>query len=164
MNHDELVRAARELIAAASEPIRYPASSEYGASVLVPENLLDFLKDALESCPQPTPFVSIDPLFKAGTPCLRGTRLPVELIAERYWELGEHLGSELLSAYEITRADVLACCFYVAEYGTKTQRKRWKPWLAETWVQTRTGGGWWSEGWGDVPLPPHTRTQEAAPS
>lgn len=117
-------------------------------------------------------YVVIDPKMKAGTPCLRGHRLAAEHIAGMYWELGESLESEILTSYDITRADVLACCFYVAEYGSRTWRKRWKAWLDATWAVTgmpKNDGsyrGWWSDAFSDVELPPtrmQTDSERAAP-
>jgi hypothetical protein len=29
----------------------------------------------------------------------------------------------------LTDADILVCCWYVARYGTRGQRSRWKNWL-----------------------------------
>jgi len=167
MSADELARAARELIDSVSERIKYPADKPFIEMVLVPANLLDFLREALEPLPESTPYVVVNPRMRHGEPSLRGHRLSAAMIADRYWEWGEHLETELLANYEITRADVLACCFYVANYGTRKQRARWKDWLAAVWAntgqdrETLVNSGWWSDDWSDVPLPP-TRQHEAA--
>lgn len=114
------------------------------------------------------PFVSVQPNLRFGEPCIGGTRLPAEMIADRYWDLGEHLESELLKPYGITRADVIVCCWYVATYGTRKQKRRWKDWKETVWANTGiaqdSGGarGWWSEHYADVPLPP-THKQSTEP-
>lgn len=100
------------------------------------------------------------PVRKFGEPCISGTRLPAIMIAERYWELGEHLEDEILSAYEITRADVILCCWWLAENGNRRQRQRWREWNREVWRNTREHHGWWSDDFADVPLPPTKRQVE----
>ena len=49
----EVARAARELLAACSEPIRYPGSPGSDTLVLVPENLIHCLRSALDPWPAP---------------------------------------------------------------------------------------------------------------
>lgn len=46
---DRLAHAARELLAAASEPITFPASPGSDPLVIVPANYLDALRSALEA-------------------------------------------------------------------------------------------------------------------
>lgn len=170
MSADErLVSAAREILQRASEPVTLGPRHDDEAYVLIPARCLTWLSDAMTADEKaPGSYVVIDPRMKSGAPTLRGHRLDAEMIAERYWDLGEHLDSEILDAYEISRADVLACCFYVASFGARTWRTRWKAWLDASWAATGSGEddgpmrGWWSEGWADVSLPP-TAAQQTEP-
>lgn len=167
MSSDELARAARELLAAASDPIRFPISTVGDETVsMTPTPHLNELRHALEPHPEPSPFVSVNPKMKSGQPCLNGRRISAGQIADMYWDMGESLEAEILSQYAITRADVVVCCWYVSEYGTRAQRKRWEDWQRMTWENTGrpldsdVGTGWWSPMFEDVPLPP-TRQQAA---
>ncbi len=102
---------------------------------------------------QARPCVSVDPKVRFGEPVLHGTRLPVLMLAERYWYLGEYLESEILQAYEITMGDLVVCCYYVARYGSRTWRKRWGEWLRQIDRTTGENSGWWAD-LNTLPLPP----------
>ena len=60
-----------------------------------------------------------DPRIMMGKPCIRGTRLTVELILER---LAHHPVEDLLASYpELTAEDVQAALLYAAnEMGART--------------------------------------------
>lgn len=59
--------------------------------------------------------ISSDPEVMQGRPCIKGTRIPVELLLEK---LGEGMSiDELLEAYpHLTREDVLAALRFAADY------------------------------------------------
>jgi uncharacterized protein (DUF433 family) len=112
-------------------------------------------------------YIYVSPDMKGGCPVVSGRRLTAEHVAGMYWELGEHLQAEILDAYELTRSDVLIACWFQAEHGSRTWRRRWKDWLAATWSRTglqtdpaKDGLGWWGD-WSDVSLPP-TKKESAA--
>ena len=108
----------------------------------------------------PRPSVRVSPDTRFGRPTLAGTRLEALDLADRYWQLGDRVQSEILDAYEITHADLVVCCWYAAQHGSKRQRARWRAWLDEVWAatdldaETGQGRGWWGD-LGLVPLPPH---------
>jgi len=78
--------------------------------------------------PAGRPFVAIDPAMQFGRATLNHTRLTVETVAG-FVAAGDPV--ELVAdEYEITRADVLVCCWYVARYGTRRWRERWGQWAA----------------------------------
>lgn len=156
---DALAQAAREILRLASTPVRLGPTHDQEDVVLVPANLLGFLETALSPEQKADrPYISVSPDMKSGTPVIRGHRLGADFIAERYWYLGEVMDFEILDAYELTRADVIVCCWFVAEHGPRLWRKRWGPWARSVWARTGPGSGWWSPDYADVPLPP-TRQQ-----
>ncbi|MEJ7829489.1 MAG: DUF433 domain-containing protein [Segetibacter sp.] len=58
--------------------------------------------------------ISTDPKIMFGKPCIKGTRIPVDLIVEKlgYGETIEYL----LTAYPtLKKEDVLACLLYAAD-------------------------------------------------
>lgn len=172
MSEDRLAQAARSLLEDASDAVEVGDRRERASYVLVPAYALRYLREAMtpEQGKEPASYVVIDPKMKFGQPTLRGRRLTAEFLAEHYWHLGSSLESEVLGAYDITRADLLACCHYVARYGSRTWRKRWKAWLDASWEntgidrETDTMQGWWSEAFSDVPLPPHKDQSAAEPA
>lgn len=102
----------------------------------------------MTSTNQPHPYVSIDPAIRAGQPCLNHTRTPVEAIAGSVWA-GESL--ELIcDGHALNRADVLVCCWYMANYGEKVWQHRWRVW-AES-VHDKLWHGQY-----DIPDPPTWR-------
>jgi uncharacterized protein (DUF433 family) len=162
-----LVAAARALLQEQSAPVELGRLYDRERYVLVPAACLERLGDAMTPEQRaPRPFVSISPEMKGGSAVLHGTRLTAQMIAERYWwHGGTALQAEVLDAYEITRADVAVCCFWMSVSGSRTWRKRWADWLEATWKMTRfddgsgRSTGWWGD-WETLDLPP---TREAAP-
>jgi len=74
-----------------------------------------------------TPVIVIHPGRLAGQPTIGHSRLPAALIADTYWDYGP---DEVKACYGyLADSDILVCCWYVARYGTRQQRKRWKNWL-----------------------------------
>ena len=89
--------------------------------------------------------ITVRPGMKFGEPCIDDHRMRAEQVAGMWWN-GETL--EAFGAWNfLNRGAVLVCCWYMARYGSRTWRKRWKDWLlladAELW-----------EGHYDCPLPP----------
>jgi uncharacterized protein (DUF433 family) len=162
MGDDRLAHAARQIIKLASAPVQV-GNREWDQYVLVPANTIRWLEEALTPEQRaPSPYVSIDPKLKFGQPCIHGHRITAEQIADRYWDLGEDMQGEILEAYDLTRAEVIVCCYWACEYGPRRWKKRWKTWLTATWANTREDHGWWSEQFGDVPLPPTKKQSEEA--
>jgi uncharacterized protein (DUF433 family) len=163
MPDDRLAHAARQIIKLASAPVQ-AGDREWDQYVLVPANTIRWLEEALTPEQRaPSPYVSIDPKLKFGQPCIHGHRITAEQIADMYWHMGEDMQGEILDAYDMTRAEVIACCYWAAQYGTRQRRTRWQAWLTAAWDNTREGHGWWSEQFEDVPLPPtRKQSQEAS--
>lgn len=162
MSDERLAQAARKLLEMASTPVTIGSGHDQDEYVLVPSICLDWLRSAMTPEERvPASHVVIDPKLRFGTPSIAGHRLDASDMADRYWHLGASVQSEILDTYELTHAELIAACFYAAVYGTRAQRKRWKAWLDETWANTGiedgtdTKRGWWSDGFVDVPLPPH---------
>ena len=90
--------------------------------------------------------ITICPGMKFGVPCIDGVRMRAEQVADMWWN-GDTL-ERLNSAWDfLNRGAVLVCCWYMARYGSRMWRKRWKEWLEiadrELW-----------EGHYDCPMPP----------
>ena len=165
---DRLARAAREILSMASAPVEIGDHHDREAYVVVPQIALTWLQTALgPAATPPTPRIEVSPQMKGGTPVINGHRLGAVDMAERYWYLGEHVQSEILDAFELTRAELLTCCWYAAEYGPRRLQKAWKAWLAETWARTGLDKdtdvthGWWGD-LSDIPYPPTKRQHAAA--
>jgi len=155
---EQLVSAVREILKHASAPVEVGPRRSREQYALVPLRALNWLTEALTPDERsPKPFVSIAPTMQFGDPVINGTRLKVELIGERYWDLGEHIESEILEPYELTRGDVVLCCWYMARYGSRKWRKRWESWA------NQINAGWWSD-LSTLPLPPHAASEEAGAS
>ena len=88
------------------------------------------------SCPNEThgdPVIVVHPGRIGGQPTIGHSRLSASLVAETYQQHGLEQ-TQLMWDY-LTEADVIVCCWYVARYGTTTERRRWKDWLG--WVDDR---------------------------
>ena len=73
--------------------------------------------------------ITIYPDTKFGEPTIDHHRIRAEQMATAWWN-----GSETLKGIEenwpgINRGAVLVCCWYMARYGSRIWRKRWKEWL-----------------------------------
>jgi uncharacterized protein (DUF433 family) len=73
----------------------------------------------------PTAVITVDPARNFGAPSINGGPT-ADVVAGMVWA-GDpvHVVAE---EYGITGAAVLVACWYVAWYGTRTQRRRWKTW------------------------------------
>lgn len=81
--------------------------------------------------------VSADPAVQFGRPCIDGTRIPAENIAELV-AAGETVEG-VCEDFNLTRAQVLVACWYYTRHGVgdgfglRTKlRAAWGPWLADT--------------------------------
>lgn len=74
-----------------------------------------------------TPVIVVHPGRLGGTPTIGHSRLSAELIAGTYWDLGAD-EVKLMWDY-VTDADILVCCWFVARFGTRRERRRWSGWL-----------------------------------
>lgn len=91
--------------------------------------------------------IVVHPGRMSGKPTIGHSRLPASQIADTYWW---HGADEVKLQFDyLTDADILVCCWFVANYGTRSQRKRWREWrpVADRLL-------WSSETLGDCPWPP----------
>jgi uncharacterized protein (DUF433 family) len=96
-----------------------------------------------------TPTITCDPSRLFGEPCITGTRISAENIAETVW-VGDTV-DDVAGDYDIKREDVLWCCAWwtlkgpVAKYiGHKRERKRdprWDVWRRWAMEAQRSFGG-----------------------
>jgi uncharacterized protein (DUF433 family) len=98
---------------------------------IVPVRALNSLGHALDpESSKPRAHVSIDPGIKSGAPCIAGTRLTAEWMADHIW--GGWTLDDILKDWDyLTKADLLVACWYVGTYGSRTWRKRWGAWAEE---------------------------------
>ena len=74
-----------------------------------------------------TPIIVHHPARLGGKATIGHSRLPATLVADTYWHHGL---AEVQGQWDYLSAkDVVVCCWYVATYGTASQRKRWKQWV-----------------------------------
>lgn len=81
------------------------------------------------------PHVQVDPAVQFGRPCIAGTRICVDVVAEQVYA-GDPVDA-VADDFDVSRADVLVACWYVARHGTgdglglRTKlRRAWQDWLA----------------------------------
>lgn len=74
--------------------------------------------------------VSVMAGMQFGRPCIDGTRLPVDFVLGIYCARGM---AETCDDYELHRGQVLACVYFASEFGTRKQRRLWKPWVEANW-------------------------------
>lgn len=67
-------------------------------------------------------FVWIDPQRRSGDPCINGTRITTEQVAD-YVAAG--LADELVRDFELSPAQVAVGCWYEALRGTKPEWEKW---------------------------------------
>jgi uncharacterized protein (DUF433 family) len=92
--------------------------------------------------------IEMDPCMRFGAPCVPGTRLDAELVANWIWNEGWEATQD---AYDhLTRDGALVACWWVVRYGKKRWRKRWGAW----YDSVPYVGGWWEADWSVIPLPP----------
>jgi uncharacterized protein (DUF433 family) len=83
----------------------------------------------------------------SGAPTIGDSRLPAQLVASTYYH---HGADEVKLMWDyLTDADILVCCWYVANYGTRSERRRWKGWAPKAdWML------WSEETMAECPWPP----------
>lgn len=72
------------------------------------------------------PVITVDPRIEFGQPCLH--RVPVYAPAAML-AAGEP-GAVVCDEYDLTREELLLCCWYEAMYGMPSRRRAWREWLA----------------------------------
>ncbi|WP_166379905.1 DUF433 domain-containing protein [Catellatospora methionotrophica] len=88
--------------------------------------------------------------MQQGTPCVGGTRIPVETIARLVYGPGGSVQLATGSYPHLTRQQVLVACWYVGMYGTAVwSRRRWRAWAAGH------ADAMWAGRWNEVPDPPN---------
>lgn len=94
-----------------------------------------------------TPVIVIHPGRLGGTPTIGHSRLSAASIAGTYWRYG---ADEVRRMWDyITDDDIKVCCWYIARYGTRAERARWKEWLPDADIAL-----WKRDGVSSCPLPP----------
>lgn len=118
-------------------------------------------------------YVWIDPARKSGEPCVGGTRVPVEMVADIVWAHGV---DEALTQWPyITRPQILNACWYAAVGNVVRLHGKGGKYVARRWAHRTNWARWardahqalWEGRFDDVTDPSradgeHT-TEEAAP-
>src|SRR6478672_9529166 len=84
----------------------------------------------------PTAVITVDPAKNFGQPSINGGPA-ADVVAGMVWA-GDP-PQAVADDYDISRAAVLVACWYVATYGTRPQRRRWKTW-ADEWAGSLAHG------------------------
>jgi uncharacterized protein (DUF433 family) len=92
------------------------------------------------------PAIWVDPGVSFGSPCVMGTGVATEWIADRVWY--DDVATTLSEWDHLTTAGVKCACWYQATYGTRKWRRRWAAWAEEHAMRI------WRGEWDDVPDPP----------
>lgn len=91
--------------------------------------------------------VSVHPGVYSGEPTLEGSRMPVLLVVEVYWESGL---TAIMDGWDIGRRDVLVACWYMARHS---RRRVWSERFKD-WLPVADDKLWHSVDWVTCPLPP----------
>ena len=119
------------------------------------------------------PYITVDPQVRFGRPRIRDTGVTIGDVVGRVW--GGDSAEDVAEDYDLTRADVLVACWFVAAYGAedvaaqldghfkrwgRTLSRRWEQWADASTVALGKGE------YDDVPDPPSNQpaTATAAPS
>lgn len=93
----------------------------------------------------PTAVITVDPAKNFGQPSIHGGP-KAWVVADMIWA-GDSV-DRIAEDYEITRAAVLVACWFVAEYGTRAEKARWRNWKDAAAV------GLWHGTYDLIPDPP----------
>jgi uncharacterized protein (DUF433 family) len=98
------------------------------------------------------PVIVVHPGRHSGAPTIGHSRLPAHNIANTYWHYG---ADEVKNMWDyLTDADILVCCWFIAHYGTRTERRRFKDWRDEADMML-----WSRDTFTDCAWPPTNDTQ-----
>lgn len=103
------------------------------------------------------PAIRVSPGVMAGLPCIAGTRIPAKQIAGCWWRGAYPTVDSLGDTYDLTRAQVLVACWYMALSGGPRWRNRWGAWAASA------GSEMWRGRSDLVPPPPQRQKKGAVP-
>jgi len=93
-------------------------------------------------------FVSIEPAMHSGEPTAGRSGVSAELVAKKWWT-GDWPLEDLEEDWPgVDRGQVLVCCWYMAEYGTRRWKKRWGEWADSVF------GALWHSDWEAASMPP----------
>lgn len=95
------------------------------------------------------PVVTADPAVAFFQPTVRGRRC-LDL-AGTHWA-----GDDACDEYDVSKAELLTACAYLAWYGEPRWRRRWKAW-ADRWCDALARGEY-----DVIPLPPRKDDADAA--
>lgn len=124
-NATHLERAIHDHLASEYQKVTLGRLDETYA--IVPVSALNALRWAIDPTrPPPRPFVSFDPAMKGGQPTVNGTRLTVENLVVHVW--GGWAEQQLQEGWGLSRHDILTACWFQAENGSRTWKRRWLPW------------------------------------
>lgn len=116
--------------------------------LVIPESAVNALRWEIDpSRPEPGPYVSVYPGMKSGQPTLNRTRLDVETVVAYVW--AGHSFEEVARSWNVSRAEILVCCWFVGEHGSRTWRKRWGAWAQSAYEVLARGA--------EAPWPPTAR-------
>ena len=71
--------------------------------------------------------VRVEPGVRVGKPCIGGTRIDTECVANVVWQGLDPVGPDWYAS-SLTREEVLVACWYEARYGPKRWRRAWREW------------------------------------
>ncbi len=87
-------------------------------------------------------YVWVCPGRQSGQPCVGGHRIPVDMVVDMVWWNGVR---DAMRAWELTRGEVLAACWYAAEINVvRLGQSRRGPWRARwgAWAEDAHGALW----------------------
>ncbi len=95
--------------------------------------------------------IAIYPGMMAGEPTVDHHRITAEQMAKVWWHSGYPVEQIEENWPGMNRGAVLVACWYMARYGSRTWRKRWKEWLEEA------DGELWNGRYDSCPMPPQVQ-------
>ncbi len=102
---------------------------------------------------EPTAPIWLSPARQGGDACITGTRLTCDTLAGRVWA-GE-TPAEVAADFEVTRAQVLAACWFITAYKQIGER-RWLAQARKAWARWASDNfsAMWTDDWAAVADPP----------
>ena len=97
--------------------------------------------------------ITIYPSMKWGDPCIDHQRMTAEQVAQMWW-YGYTLKEIERGWPNLNRGAVLVSCWYMARYGTRTWRTRWKDWLLVAEIEL------WHSDYEICPMPPQKEVKD----
>lgn len=128
----DLERAVHEFLRAGHPTVTLGRLRDQYTYAVVPITALNMLACAVDpERPAPRPFVAHDPAMKGGQATVNGTRLTVENLVEHVWSGWTE--QQLRDGWDLTRGDILVACWFWANHGGRTWKRRWGSWSDEVY-------------------------------